>query len=37
MALYAKRMLHFVDGMLDSDTSNAHPLGLDLPPLAGAL
>lgn len=31
MAMYAKRMVHFVDGMLDSDVSNPHPLGLDLP------
>lgn len=32
MAMYARRMVHFVDGMLDSDVSNPHPLGLDLPP-----
>ncbi len=31
MAMYARRMLHFVDGMLDSDTSNPHPVGLELP------
>lgn len=38
MAMYAKRMVHFVDGMLDSDASNPHPLGLDLPaPAAGGL
>lgn len=34
MAMYAKRLVHFVDGMLDSDTINPHPLGLALPPTA---
>ncbi|MES2046882.1 MAG: ABC transporter ATP-binding protein [Pseudomonadota bacterium] len=33
MAMYAKRMLHFVDGMLDSDTSNPHPTAIE-PPVA---
>lgn len=32
MALYARRILHFVDGMLDSDTRNPHSPGLDVPP-----
>jgi putative ABC transport system ATP-binding protein len=37
MALYAKRTLRFVDGMLESDALNPHPLALDLPVLtAGA-
>ena len=34
MAMYARRMLHFVDGMLDSDTLNPHPTGINAPPLA---
>ncbi|WP_025917267.1 ABC transporter ATP-binding protein [Herminiimonas sp. CN] len=38
MAMYAKRLVHFVDGMLDSDVGNPHPLGPDflaaLPPAA---
>ena len=28
MAAYARRMVHFVDGMVDSDTRNEHPVGL---------
>jgi putative ABC transport system ATP-binding protein len=28
MASYAKRIVHFVDGMVDSDTRNPHPAGL---------
>jgi putative ABC transport system ATP-binding protein len=28
MAMYARRMVHFVDGVIDSDTSNSHPVGL---------
>lgn len=31
MAAYARRMVHFVDGMVDSDTPNAHPAGLHAP------
>ena len=31
MAHYAKRMVHFVDGMVESDTPNPHPAGLDSP------
>jgi putative ABC transport system ATP-binding protein len=27
MAAYAKRIVHFVDGVVDSDTLNPHPLG----------
>jgi putative ABC transport system ATP-binding protein len=35
MAAYARRMVHFVDGVVASDTRNAHPAGLheaDAPP-----
>lgn len=28
MAAYAKRIVHFVDGVIDSDTLNPHPTGL---------
>ncbi|MDP3842207.1 MAG: ABC transporter ATP-binding protein [Oxalobacteraceae bacterium] len=35
MAMYAKRIVHFVDGMIDSDVSNTHPLGLALPAAPG--
>jgi putative ABC transport system ATP-binding protein len=28
MAAYAKRIVHFVDGVVDSDTRNPHPTGL---------
>ncbi len=28
MAAYAKRIVHFVDGMVDNDTPNPHPAGL---------
>jgi putative ABC transport system ATP-binding protein len=28
MAAYAKRIVHFVDGVVDSDTRNPHPAGL---------
>jgi putative ABC transport system ATP-binding protein len=34
MALYAKRILHFVDGLLDGDAINPHPTGIDAPQLA---
>lgn len=30
MAAYAKRIVHFVDGVVDSDTLNAHPRGTHL-------
>jgi putative ABC transport system ATP-binding protein len=29
MAAYAKRIVHFVDGVVDSDTRNPHPVGLE--------
>ena len=28
MAEYARRMVRFVDGVVDSDTLNPHPVGL---------
>ncbi len=28
MAAYAKRIVHFVDGVVESDTLNPHPAGL---------
>ena len=28
MAAYAKRIVHFVDGVIDSDQPNLHPTGL---------
>ncbi len=28
MAAYAKRIVHFVDGVVDSDTRNPHPVGM---------
>lgn len=31
MAAYAKRIVHFVDGMVESDTANPEPVGLHLP------
>jgi putative ABC transport system ATP-binding protein len=31
MAAYARRLVHFVDGDIDSDTPNPHPIALDLP------
>ncbi len=31
MAAYAKRIVHFVDGVIDSDQPNLHPTGLSLP------
>ena len=38
MAMYAKRMLHFVDGMLARDEVNPHPVEVKLPtPSAGML
>ncbi len=36
MAAYAKRIVHFVDGMVDSDTRNPHPAGLHAPQNAEA-
>ncbi len=30
MAAYAKRIVHFVDGVVDNDTLNPHPVGLHL-------
>ncbi|MDP2681152.1 MAG: ABC transporter ATP-binding protein [Rhodoferax sp.] len=33
MAAYAKRIVHFVDGVVDSDTRNPHPAGLKAPVL----
>ncbi|CAN5850546.1 ABC transporter ATP-binding protein [soil metagenome] len=36
MAMYAKRMLHFVDGMLDRDENNPHPVEVQ-PPSATTL
>jgi putative ABC transport system ATP-binding protein len=32
MAAYAKRIVHFVDGVVDSDTRNPHPAGLAASP-----
>lgn len=32
MAMYAKRLVHFVDGMIDSDAGNPNPLGLAATP-----
>ncbi len=32
MAAYAKRIVHFVDGVVESDTLNPHPAGLQAPP-----
>ncbi len=31
MAQYAKRIVHFVDGVVDSDARNAHPTALQIP------
>ena len=31
MAAYARRLVHFVDGLLDSDVPNPHPVALMLP------
>jgi len=36
MAAYAKRIVHFVDGVVDSDTLNPHPQGLHDSPVAPA-
>lgn len=36
MAAYAKRVVHFVDGVVHSDTLNPHPLGRHASPLAPA-
>jgi len=36
MAAYAKRIVHFVDGIVDNDTPNPHPAGLHLPPAPAA-
>ncbi|MFZ6748196.1 ABC transporter ATP-binding protein [Undibacterium sp. Ren11W] len=36
MAMYAKRMLHFVDGMLESDASNPHPTAVTTPAVDAA-
>ncbi len=36
MAAYAKRVVHFVDGVVDSDTLNPHPLGRHSSPLTPA-
>lgn len=37
MAAYAKRIVHFVDGMVESDKSNPEPVGLHLPGSKGVL
>lgn len=37
MAAYARRIVHFVDGVVESDTRNLHPAGLHEPVLASAL
>jgi putative ABC transport system ATP-binding protein len=34
MAAYARRLVRFVDGRIDSEAPNPHPVGLDLPPPA---
>jgi putative ABC transport system ATP-binding protein len=34
MAAYAKRIVHFVDGVVDNDTRNPHPAGLHETPAA---
>jgi len=34
MAAYAKRIVHFVDGVVDNDTLNPHPAGLHEAPAA---
>ena len=36
MAAYAKRIVHFVDGVVDSDTRNPHPVALQISPVAPA-
>jgi len=36
MAAYAKRIIHFVDGLVESDHPNPHPAGLNSPAPAGA-
>jgi hypothetical protein len=36
MAAYARRLVRFVDGRIDSDAPNPHPVGLDLPAPAPA-
>jgi putative ABC transport system ATP-binding protein len=36
MAAYARRIVHFVDGLVSSDTRNPHPAGLHEPVLASA-
>jgi len=36
MAAYAKRIIRFVDGMVESDQPNPHPAGLNSPAPAGA-
>ena len=37
MAAYAKRIVHFVDGVVDNDTRNPHPAGLHEPAVAPAV
>jgi putative ABC transport system ATP-binding protein len=34
MAAYARRLVHFVDGRIDSDAPNPHPVGVSEPALA---
>ncbi|CAM3823452.1 ABC transporter ATP-binding protein [Polaromonas hydrogenivorans] len=34
MAAYARRIVRFVDGLVESDVRNAHPIGLDAPSVA---
>jgi putative ABC transport system ATP-binding protein len=36
MAAYARRIVHFVDGLVDSDAVNAHPAGQGAAPAAAA-
>ena len=37
MAAYARRLVHFVDGLLDSDVPNLHPVALTLPTPPGEI
>lgn len=37
MAAYAKRIVHFVDGMVENDTLNPEPVGLHMPGSKGVL
>ncbi|HEY8908148.1 MAG TPA: macrolide ABC transporter ATP-binding protein, partial [Rhodoferax sp.] len=34
MAAYARRVVHFVDGLIDSDTPNPNPMPASLPAAA---